>query len=207
MSVPPRILHLSEDLSLVRRPWTGERLSYDPRRRLLDGGSTDEITPAWACFCCDHRLGHFLLTGLRGGGIASGEVREAGFDIIVGGLDQSCGSSRKTAPYAERHAGIRTVFASSSAQIYEQNCQNDGVLASTDCARLARIEVGEEIPSCGAGIPTEPGVSRRATVRASDRNFPGRSGPGTAYRANLFVIAAGALAGRLAWPDLRADHS
>jgi 3-isopropylmalate/(R)-2-methylmalate dehydratase large subunit len=37
-------------------------------------------------------------------------------------------------------------FAVSFARIYEQNCQNIGLLASTDFTLLARIEGGEQVP-------------------------------------------------------------
>jgi 3-isopropylmalate/(R)-2-methylmalate dehydratase large subunit len=163
VSVPPRILYLTEDLNLIRRQLLGEHLAYDPGRKLLDDISTDEIIPAWACFYYDERLGHFLLTGLRGGVIAPGEVRAGGFDVIVSGLNKGCGSSRETAPYAERHAGIGAVFATSFARIYERNCQNIGVLASTNRALLARMEAGEQIPRSefARGLGTlEAGVVR-----------------------------------------------
>jgi 3-isopropylmalate/(R)-2-methylmalate dehydratase large subunit len=66
-------------------------------------------------------------------------------------------------------------------------------------------------PSCGACIRAGPGVSTRAeqvTVSAINRNFPGRSGPGSVYLASPFVVAASALAGRLSLPralDFGAD--
>jgi 3-isopropylmalate/(R)-2-methylmalate dehydratase large subunit len=59
-------------------------------------------------------------------------------------------------------------------------------------------------PSCGACINAGPGVSRSAdevTVSAQNRNFPGRSGPGKVYLASPLVVAASAIAGRLALPD------
>lgn len=59
-------------------------------------------------------------------------------------------------------------------------------------------------PSCGACIKAGPGVSDRAeqiTVSAINRNFPGRSGPGQVYLASPLVVAASAIAGRLAAPE------
>jgi 3-isopropylmalate/(R)-2-methylmalate dehydratase large subunit len=59
-------------------------------------------------------------------------------------------------------------------------------------------------PSCGACINAGPGVSRDAdqvSVSAINRNFPGRSGPGRVYLASPLVVAASALAGRLAAPS------
>ncbi len=59
-------------------------------------------------------------------------------------------------------------------------------------------------PSCGACIKAGPGVSDspdQVTVSAQNRNFPGRSGPGRVYLASPLVVAASAVAGRIAHPD------
>jgi 3-isopropylmalate/(R)-2-methylmalate dehydratase large subunit len=58
-------------------------------------------------------------------------------------------------------------------------------------------------PSCGACIKAGPGVSdspEQVTVSAINRNFPGRSGPGKVYLASPLVVAASAIAGKLAAP-------
>jgi 3-isopropylmalate/(R)-2-methylmalate dehydratase large subunit len=59
-------------------------------------------------------------------------------------------------------------------------------------------------PSCGACIKAGPGVSDKPdqiTLSAINRNFPGRSGPGQVYLASPLVVAASAVAGRLAAPE------
>jgi 3-isopropylmalate/(R)-2-methylmalate dehydratase large subunit len=59
-------------------------------------------------------------------------------------------------------------------------------------------------PACGACIKAGPGVSEtpgQVTVSAQNRNFPGRSGPGRMYLASPFVVAASAIAGRIATVD------
>ncbi|MDP9150585.1 MAG: aconitase family protein [Myxococcota bacterium] len=59
-------------------------------------------------------------------------------------------------------------------------------------------------PSCGACIKAGPGSSQspsQVTVSAQNRNFPGRSGPGQVYLASPFVVAASAVAGRIAGPE------
>ncbi len=59
-------------------------------------------------------------------------------------------------------------------------------------------------PSCGACIKAGPGVSdspNQVTVSAQNRNYPGRSGPGKVYLASPLVVAASAIAGRLADPS------
>ena len=59
-------------------------------------------------------------------------------------------------------------------------------------------------PSCGACIKAGPGVSDspdQVTVSAINRNFTGRSGPGKVYLASPLVVAASAIAGKIASPD------
>src|SRR5207302_11270198 len=57
-----------------------------------------------------------------------------------------CGSSRESAPYAEKAAGIQLVIAQSIEKIYGQNSQNIGLLTATDFGLIERIRRGEEIP-------------------------------------------------------------
>lgn len=141
-----RILYLTEDLDLLKRQLEGEDLPYDPDRALMDNVSTDEITPGWVCFYYDETLGRYSLVGLRGGLFEKDTLKDGGFEVIVSGLSKGCGSSRETAPYSEKAAGIRLVIAKSIEKIYGQNCQNIGLLTSTDFSLIPRILRGEEIP-------------------------------------------------------------
>jgi len=141
-----RVLYLTEDPELLRRQLAGETLTFDPRRSLLASISTDELTPAWACYYYDQTLARYCLVGLRGGVIERDAVRAGGFQVIVSGPSKGCGSSRETAPYAELASGVRVVFAPSFEKIYLQNCQNIGLLTSTDFSLLERLEQGEELP-------------------------------------------------------------
>ena len=45
--------------------------------------------------------------------------------------------------FAERYAGIELVFAKTIEKIYGQNCQNVGLLTSTDFSLLERLQRGE----------------------------------------------------------------
>src|SRR5207302_8894316 len=49
-------------------------------------------------------------------------------------------------PYAELCAGIKLVIAENIERIYKQNCQNLGVLTTTDFSVIDKIRGGEEIP-------------------------------------------------------------
>jgi 3-isopropylmalate/(R)-2-methylmalate dehydratase large subunit len=145
-----RILFLVDDAGLMRRQLAGEDLELtDELRRLLrDQISTDEITPAWICYYFDETLGDFPYLGLRAGGefpVTRGSVRRGGFVCSVSGRRRGKGSSREQSPYAELLAGIRVVIAENIERIYNENCQNLGVLTSTDFSLIDRIRAGEEI--------------------------------------------------------------
>src|SRR5438874_10056798 len=141
-----RVLFLTEDVSLIKRQLeAGEDLEFDAERALMNNISTDEITPGWVCFYYDETLGQYVFVGMREGAVKKDEVKTGGFAVVVSGLSKGCGSSRETAPYAEKWAGIQLVIAQSIEKIYGQNSQNIGLLASTDFGLIDRIRRGEEI--------------------------------------------------------------
>ncbi|HEY6186683.1 MAG TPA: aconitase family protein [Pyrinomonadaceae bacterium] len=146
LSFKGRILFLTDDVSFIRRQLEGEDLSFDPGLELMSNISTDEITPGWVCFYYDETLGQYVYVGMRQGAVRKDEVKNGGFSVVVSGLSKGCGSSRETAPYAEKWAGIELVIARSIEKIYGQNSQNIGLLTSTDFGLIERIRSGEEIP-------------------------------------------------------------
>ena len=152
-----RILFLTEDTSIIRRQLEAsgseakaledeltQRLMKDDLP-LMNNISTDEITPGWVCFHYDETLGQYVYVGMRDGAVKKDEVKQGGFAVVVSGLSKGCGSSRETAPYAEKWAGIQLVIAKSIEKIYGQNSQNIGLLTSTDFGLIERIRRGEEI--------------------------------------------------------------
>jgi 3-isopropylmalate/(R)-2-methylmalate dehydratase large subunit len=142
-----RVLYLTEDVSLIRGQLEGgEELEFDAGRALMNNISTDEITPGWVCFYYDETLGEYVYVGMREGAVKKDEVRNGGFAVVVSGLSKGCGSSRETAPFAEKAAGLQLVIAKTIEKIYGQNCQNIGLLTSTDFGLIERIGNGEEIP-------------------------------------------------------------
>jgi len=149
-----RILFLTEDPVLIKRQLAGEDLPWDTANpannpKLRDDISTDEITPAHICFFFDETLGEFPYTGLKCGEetpIGRGDVKRGGFVAAVSGKRRGKGSSREQSPYAELCAGIQIVIAENIERIYKQNCQNLGVLTSTDFSIIDKIRSGEEIP-------------------------------------------------------------
>jgi 3-isopropylmalate/(R)-2-methylmalate dehydratase large subunit len=72
----------------------------------------------------------------------------------------------------------------------------------SDRAEMTAVfrEMGVQLvePGCGACINAGPGASSRAeqvTISAINRNFPGRSGPGSVWLGSPSTVAASALAG------------
>jgi 3-isopropylmalate/(R)-2-methylmalate dehydratase large subunit len=148
-----RILFLTEDPDLIKRQLAGEDLAWDTKNpasnpKLRDDISTDEITPAHYCFYFDETLGEIPYLGLKCGSvlpIGRGDVKRGGFVCAVSGKRRGKGSSREQSPYAEMCAGIRVVIAENIERIYKQNCQNLGLLTSTNFSLIDRIRSGEEI--------------------------------------------------------------
>src|SRR5881398_2210269 len=152
-----RILFLTEDTSLIRQQLEAagderNRLEAELAQRLTNDDlplmsniSTDEITPGWVCFHYDETLGQYVYVGMREAAVKKDEVKNGGFAVVVSGLSKGCGSSRETAPYAEKAAGIQLVIAKSIEKIYGQNSQNIGLLTATDFSLIERIRSGEEI--------------------------------------------------------------
>ena len=148
-----RILFLTEDPELIRRQLAGEDLPWDSKNpannpKLRDDISTDEITPAHYCFYFDETLGEIPYLGLKCGNmtpIGRGDVKRGGFVCAVSGKRRGKGSSREQSPYAEMCAGIGVVIAENIERIYKQNCQNLGLLTSTNFSLIDRIRNGEEI--------------------------------------------------------------
>ena len=149
-----RILFLTEDPELIKRQLAGDDLPWDTRNpannpKLRDDISTDEITPAHYCFYFDQTLGEIPYMGLKCGGIlpvGRADVKKGGFVCAVSGKRRGKGSSREQSPYAEMSAGIQVVIAENIERIYKQNCQNLGLLTSTNFSLIDKIRAEEEIP-------------------------------------------------------------
>ncbi len=148
-----RILFLTEDAELIKKQLAGWDLPWDTRNaannpKLRDDISTDEITPAHYCFYFDRTLGEIPYVGLRCGDtlpIERGDVKKGGFVCSVSGKRRGKGSSREQSPYAEMCAGIQVAIGENIERIYKQNCQNLGLLTSTNFSLIDRIRAGEEI--------------------------------------------------------------
>ena len=144
--------------------------------------------------------------GDPGLGVALADLPERPrLDIAYGG---SC-TAGKREDFEQYHAvldwaarrGLRvapgvTLYLQFGTVDVREHCQRMGWLATFEA-------VGAELlqPACGACANCGPGAStatEQVTVSAINRNFPGRSGPGSVWLASPATVAASAIAGRLA---------
>lgn len=144
-----RALYLSQDPAIVRAQLAGKPMTRAAAGPLRDNVSTDEITPVTVMLTYDERLGQYPYVGFEAGGekpIGDFDVKNGGFQITVAGKRYGKGSSRESSPLAELSAGIRLIVAESFERIYQQNCDNIGILTTTDFSVLDRILAGEPVP-------------------------------------------------------------
>ena len=80
----------------------------------------------------------------------------------VSGKRRGKGSSREQSPYAEMAAGIQLVIAENIERIYKQNCQNLGLLTSTDFSLIDKVRGGEEI-----ALVNSPRAKTRSRAKSS----------------------------------------
>lgn len=78
-------------------------------------------------------------------------------DVIVGGRNFGCGSSREHAPVAIKASGAKCVVAKSFARIFYRNSINIG-LPIIECPELDNIEDGEDIT-----VDLSTGIIKTAT--------------------------------------------
>ena len=110
---------------------------------LGDNIDTDQIIPAehlvYSLSDPDEskKYGQFALSGVPAAksGLPEGHIPfievnnfESKFDIIIGGGNFGCGSSREHAPFALQKAGIKAVVAESYARIFYRNSVDGGFL-------------------------------------------------------------------------------
>ena len=124
-----------------------------------DDVDTDQIIPAkYAIYSLDEKvLGEHAMEGVPDKGEGWAKSVNKG-DILVGGSNFGCGSSREIAPVAIRASGIAGVVADSFANIFYRNAINLGFPILESAAASEGIEDGNELE-----IDLEAGVIRNFT--------------------------------------------
>ena len=110
--------------------------------KFRDDVNTDEIIPARYLNTSDpDELAAHCMEDIREEFVAA--VREG--DVIVGGRNFGCGSSREHAPIAIKTAGVQCVVAASFARIFLRNSINIGLPIVEHAGAAAEINEGDEI--------------------------------------------------------------
>ena len=124
-----------------------------------DDVDTDQIIPAkYAIYSLDEKvLGEHAMEGVPDKGEGWAKTVTPG-DLLVGGSNFGCGSSREIAPVAIRAAGVAGVVADSFANIFYRNSINLGFPILESPAAAEGIEDGDELE-----IDLEAGVIRNFT--------------------------------------------
>ncbi len=118
----------------MNTPWTP--LSSHAVLVVRDDIDTDQIIPARFLTTTSRTgLGRHLFADWRYDSAGAPRAdfslnarASAGAEIVVGGRNFGCGSSREHAPWALNDWGIRAVIASSFADIFRSNAHKNGVL-------------------------------------------------------------------------------
>ena len=188
-------LQSARDLPRQRAEALCEGLRADPEATYSESLSIDasEIQPMVA------------LPGDPGNGVPVDELADdVRIDIAFGG---SCTGSKASdmdmyarvfeaalADGKRVDSGVQCFIQAGSVAV-RKHCEARGYL---DMFRAVGVRFLE--PGCGACCNAGPGVSsvpEQITLSTINRNFPGRSGPGTVYLASPYTLAASALAGRI----------
>lgn len=107
-----------------------------------DNINTDVILPGRRCHLYKPEdLRKYCLEDLDGE--FASKVKEG--DLIVGGYNFGCGSSREVAPLSIKSCGVSAVIAKSFARIFFRNCINIGLPIFESPEAVDRISDGDEV--------------------------------------------------------------
>lgn len=129
---------------------------------LGDNIDTDQIIPAEHLVYSmsdeqeSKKYGAFALSSvpMAKAGLPDGNIRfveegffESEFNIIVGGKNFGCGSSREHAPYALQKAGCKVVIAESFARIFYRNAVDGGFIIpyETETRLIENFKTGDQL--------------------------------------------------------------
>lgn len=158
-----------------------------------EGAEYDEVID----FDLSTLVPHVSQPGHTGNAVPLKDMAGTKVDLAYSG---SCtaGSLETLAAFADvvrgRSVSVETHVQAGSIDVLRE-AQREGVL---DVLRDAGVTIIEE-PGCGACIGAGPGgpEAGQVSISATNRNFPGRMGPGNTILANPRVVAMAAVLGRV----------
>ncbi|NOX89958.1 MAG: 3-isopropylmalate dehydratase [Calditrichaeota bacterium] len=174
-----------------------QKIIKGPAYVLGDNIDTDQIIPAEHLVYSlsdpeeSKKYGHFAFSGvppakagLPDGGIRfiEGDNNRSKYNIIIGGSNFGCGSSREHAPFALRMAGVQVVVAESYARIFYRNSVDGGFIIPLE-------SVGKINDRIKTGDPVQIDLANQTLTRLSDGQQFSLKHPGDV----LPIIEAGGL--------------
>jgi 3-isopropylmalate/(R)-2-methylmalate dehydratase large subunit len=146
MKLDGRILYLTEDPAQIAAQLGGEDLRLSVDAEMHYGVNTDGMISGRACTLgyTPEILGPYFLENFKET-VAKDDVRNGGFQVIVGGDAYGSGSSREVAVVAHEGAGIELVVARSFQRIFQENMVYAGMPFTTDYGVVDRLSAGEDV--------------------------------------------------------------
>jgi 3-isopropylmalate/(R)-2-methylmalate dehydratase large subunit len=145
MKLTGRVLYLTDNAEALRQQLDGQTIDarQDPKHFAVN---TDAMISGQACTLgyTPEILGPHFLKNFKET-VGEDEVRQGGFQVIVGGDAYGSGSSREVAVVAHQGAGIELVIADSFQRIFQENMVYSGLPFTTDYAVLERLLSGEDV--------------------------------------------------------------
>ena len=145
MKLTGRVLVLAEDPALLRAQLAGGEVGWHGTP-LHYGVNTDAMISGQACTLgyTPAILGPYFLENFKEV-VGADEVRQGGFQVVVGGDAYGSGSSREVAVVAHQGAGIELVVAHSFQRIFQENMVFSGMPFTTDLGVIDRLAAGEDL--------------------------------------------------------------
>lgn len=149
MRLTGRVLYLTDDSSLLARQLAGEDLAYRGEP-LHYGVNTDLMISGAACTLgyTGEILGPWFLENFKEV-VRKDDVKDGGFQVVVGGDAYGSGSSREVAVVAHQGAGVELVVARSFQRIFQENMVYGGMPFTTDLSVVDRLKAGEDVDTRG----------------------------------------------------------
>ncbi len=145
MKLTGRVLYTTDDPTLLRKQLEG--VDVDGAGLPLHYGvNTDAMISGAACTLgyTPEILGPYFLENFKET-VGLDDVRQGGFQVVVGGDAYGTGSSREVAVVAHQGAGIELVIARSFQRIFQENMVYAGMPFTTDLSVLERLQAGEDV--------------------------------------------------------------
>ena len=145
MKLSGRVLVLTDDASLIREQLNGEDVPH-VGHDLHYGVNTDAMISGRACTLgyTPDILGPYFLENFKES-VSLADVKQSGFQVIVGGDAYGSGSSREVAVVAHQGAGIELVVARNFQRIFQENMVYAGMPFTTDFGVVDRLQAGEDV--------------------------------------------------------------